>query len=270
VAVRGSCGQSGNLVRGLEAPIHCPQSSSQRSDWRPGSDPPGKNGVSGRPRPIFLATPAPAQPFPGSAPSLRQHTRAAANPSHPRPASPATFTRHHGVPRPPTTGVNNSSYRPRRQVSWLRLICWVSVWYVARSSGPEGPEVPEMSGVRLPAGDLIAVCGAIAPQTAIKSGAGQAATRPRLPTYKTTRPYSYKAVLGGAGRLGERSNLLVSEQAESAATQFPPPVDEIRPPKQRRHAGYTKIACLVGGFLCESLTFSRRDFLSRRLHVPIR
>ena len=42
---------TGNLVRGLEAPVNSPLSSSRRSDCWPGSGPPRVNDVSGRPHP---------------------------------------------------------------------------------------------------------------------------------------------------------------------------------------------------------------------------
>ncbi len=103
---------TGNRVRGLEAPVNSPLSSSRRSGWWPGSGPPRINDVGGRPHPSCN------HPYHAAARSARRQasgphvtairaTSAAASPARDhgqpprtsrRPASPKTPHRQRSAP----------------------------------------------------------------------------------------------------------------------------------------------------------------------------
>ena len=95
-------GASGNLVRGLVAPIHSPQGSSRRQTFRTGSVPPKSNDVSGRPHHRILHPHAPPR---GRKPAHARQPRpqSASNPSQPQTRSPQNFHAITASPRAPVT-----------------------------------------------------------------------------------------------------------------------------------------------------------------------
>src|ERR1700733_16094122 len=94
-------GASGNLVRGLEAPIHGPHGSSRRQTDKRGLDPPKCDDVSGRP-PTASSTPHPPPRGRKPAQARQASHRAPATPP-PRTRSNPEFSRRHGVQPTPET-----------------------------------------------------------------------------------------------------------------------------------------------------------------------